>query len=154
LEFFLRHLYLDHDGWNLIFYTGKEELEENVDIFSNTNVCIILGRPKLAKLIPNIIYGIESERGLPEQRMVQTLADRVDEDASIELDAIFDHLDFGFKPWECHPKAHSYVKELSPEDVMATWGMMYCGGARVLEIELKKISETYHVDLHIDSFGW
>jgi predicted ferric reductase len=189
LEFFLRHLYLDHDGWNLIFYTGKEELQENADIFTNTNVCIILGRPKLAKLIPNIIYGIESGWGLPEHHMAQTLAHCVEEEASIhtqvqegisdmdskrefeirdieacqkqftlapprESDAILDHLDFGFKPWECHPKAHSYVKKLSQEDVMATWGIMYCGGAKVLENELKKISGTYHVGLHIESFGW
>lgn len=27
LEFFLEHMYLDHEGWNLIFYTGKTPAE-------------------------------------------------------------------------------------------------------------------------------
>ena len=56
LRFFMDHLYLDHEGWNLIFYTGKEELcRSHVDIFTNTNVCIIKGRPNLRDTIPNII---------------------------------------------------------------------------------------------------
>ena len=67
LEFFLRHLYLDNSGWNLIFYTGSEPLdEEQIEIFSNTNICIIYGRPNLQRIIPNIIYGIESKMGFPE----------------------------------------------------------------------------------------
>jgi ferric-chelate reductase len=28
LEFFLSHLYLDHEGWNIIFYTGKKQLRD------------------------------------------------------------------------------------------------------------------------------
>jgi hypothetical protein len=196
-------LYLDHGGWNLIFYTGKEELlPENVEIFTNTNVCIILGRPKLSQLIPNIIYGIESGRGLPEQYVpeirrdaAELLADYLDDDATIHTaavegisnlaaergfqitdkaavlaqlaltpkgdsqqrrksGAIFDHLEFSFKPWEEHPEAHSFVKDLSKENIIPTWGMLYCGGAKVLENELQTISDKYHLDLHIESFGW
>jgi hypothetical protein len=71
VEFFLRRLRLDNKGWNLIFYgtrTGKEPLDdEHMEIFSNTNICINKGRPKLPQLIPNIIYGIESGKGLPER---------------------------------------------------------------------------------------
>jgi ferric-chelate reductase len=69
LSFFLRHLYLDNSGWNLIFYTGSEPLETSeIEIFTNTNVCIIIGRrPKLQQTIINIVYGIESGRGLPER---------------------------------------------------------------------------------------
>jgi hypothetical protein len=38
LSFFLRHLYLDNSGWNLIFYTGSEPLENSeIEIFTNTN---------------------------------------------------------------------------------------------------------------------
>jgi ferric-chelate reductase len=67
LEFFLNHLYLDHDGWNIIFYTGKKQLrDECIHLKANTNVCILSGRPRLNELIPNIIYGIESGLGLPE----------------------------------------------------------------------------------------
>uniref|UniRef100_A0A7S2A4J8 FAD-binding FR-type domain-containing protein n=1 Tax=Trieres chinensis TaxID=1514140 RepID=A0A7S2A4J8_TRICV len=65
LQFFLEHLYLDHDGWNLIFYTGKETLNPAL-ISLNTNVRVINGRPDLRIIIPNIIYGIESLLGLPE----------------------------------------------------------------------------------------
>jgi hypothetical protein len=31
--------------------------------------------------------------------------------------------------------------------------MLYCGGAKVLENELQTISDKYHLDLHIESFG-
>ena len=68
LEFFLRHLYLDHQGWNLIFYTGKTKLSEaHIVIQANSNVCLIEGRPRLREVVPNIIYGIESGLGLPER---------------------------------------------------------------------------------------
>jgi ferric-chelate reductase len=75
LEFFLRHLYLDHEGWNLIFYTGTTRLRmPNMDILTNTNVCIVEGRPKLHEVIPNIIFGIESGQGLPENYTPTTRA--------------------------------------------------------------------------------
>ena len=38
----------------------------NIDVLTNTNICIIEGRPKLGEVIPNIIFGIESGIGLPE----------------------------------------------------------------------------------------
>ena len=61
LKFFLdRHLYLDHQGWNLVFYTGKNELsDQTINALTNSNVCLIEGRPKLQEIIPNIIFGIE-----------------------------------------------------------------------------------------------
>jgi len=65
LEFFLEHMYLDHDGWNLIFYTGCKPLIPALEEL-NTNVRVIKGRPNLKIVIPNIIYGIESSVGLPE----------------------------------------------------------------------------------------
>ena len=200
LEFFLRHLYLDHNGWNLIFYTGKEPLrEEEVEIFTNTNLCILFGRPKLGELIPNIIYGIELGVGLPERYVpevkkvaAETMAEMFDDEYSIDTkqleaiseiaakqgyemkplisteesleneskshgrrsDAIMTHLDLGFKPWEEHLKAHEYVKSLNRENVISTWGMLYCGGAKVLETDLRKVSDRYKIDLHVESFGW
>mmetsp|Transcript_17210 Transcript_17210/g.32305 ORF Transcript_17210/g.32305 Transcript_17210/m.32305 type:complete len:338 (+) Transcript_17210:752-1765(+) len=66
LEFFLEKMYLEHDGWNLIFYTGKKPLNSQVDKL-NTNIKVIRGRPNLASIIPNVIYGIESKEGLPEK---------------------------------------------------------------------------------------
>ncbi|KAL7551951.1 hypothetical protein ACHAWF_015164, partial [Thalassiosira exigua] len=66
LEFFLEHMYLDHDGWNLIFYTGKKPLPPHMDKISS-NIQVIKGRPKLDSVIPNVIYGIETGEGLPER---------------------------------------------------------------------------------------
>jgi len=65
LEFFMERLYLDHSGWNLIFYTGNEPLNPALEEL-NTNVRVIKSRPNLHVVIPNIIYGIESATGLPE----------------------------------------------------------------------------------------
>jgi predicted ferric reductase len=60
LNFFLNNLYLDHQGWNLVFYTGKKKLcDQSINVLTNTNVCIIEGRPKFEEVIPNIIFGIE-----------------------------------------------------------------------------------------------
>eukprot|EP00980_Cylindrotheca_fusiformis_P017382 scaffold5395_cov126-Cylindrotheca_fusiformis.AAC.2 len=75
LDFFLRHMYLDHQGWNLIFYTGTENLKsQTAQALANTNICVISGRPKLAEIIPNIIFGVESSLGLPERYSLDTKA--------------------------------------------------------------------------------
>jgi len=66
LEFFLEKTYLDNNGWCLIFYTGKSPLSSSLES-SNTNVKVIRGRPNLASVVPNIIYGVESKEGLPEK---------------------------------------------------------------------------------------
>jgi hypothetical protein len=78
LEFFLERAYLDHNGWNLIFYTGQAPLLQTIlDSVRGTNVCIIHGRPRISSVILNIIYGIESgigkpERYLPSQKAIAT----------------------------------------------------------------------------------
>lgn len=69
LEFFIKHAEFDDNGWNLVFYTGKEPLLgiEDVVVTSNgATVYIIRDRPKLNWIIPNIIFGIESGICLPE----------------------------------------------------------------------------------------
>jgi ferric-chelate reductase len=207
LSFFLRHLYLDNSGWNLLFYTGSEPLEKSeIEIFTNTNVCIIHGRrPELPQIIVNIVYGIESGRGLPERyipdikREASTkMAEMVGDDECVSTqklqdisnwagqngfqmqefessaisqprsefdsrsqhrrrksDVIMKHLDIGFKPWESHPEAHRFVKQLSKDNIaMPTWGMLYCGGAKAVENDLRKVSDRYQIDLHVESFGW
>ena len=73
LEFFLEHLYLDHDGWNLIVRTGKAPLNPALEEL-NTNIHIIKSRPDLCITIPNIIYGIESGRGIPENYLPEQVA--------------------------------------------------------------------------------
>mmetsp|Transcript_20057 Transcript_20057/g.56856 ORF Transcript_20057/g.56856 Transcript_20057/m.56856 type:complete len:275 (+) Transcript_20057:571-1395(+) len=232
--FFLQHhLLLDHsEGWNLIFYTGREDLPDDIiEVYSNTNVNIIRGRPKLSEVIPNIIYSIESGKGLPERYkpdeeigITEQLVDMLDntnkseclnddndeydaenrynendddDDASIttqqlndvkketaknlgfELDgieksglsadpnircpkehrnrrstAIMENLNLGFTPWDEHPESIPFVKTLSRKFVLKTWGLLYCGGARVVEKDLRKLSHELKIDLHVESFGW
>lgn len=70
LEFFIKHADLSHRGWNLVFYTGKEQLlgiEDVVVTGNGTTIHIIRQRPKLNFVIPNIMYGIESGTSRPEQ---------------------------------------------------------------------------------------
>lgn len=77
-------MYLDHDGWNLIFYTGKAPLTTSVED-SNANIRVIRGRPQLSSLIPNVIYGCESdsstfslwEESEEQQTRVKRLEDHV-----------------------------------------------------------------------------
>ena len=228
LEFFLTHLYLDHDGWNCIFYTGKAKLpRKHIDLAADTNVCIISGRPQLKQLVPNIIYGIESGIGLPERyqpearmtvsemlvdRMYATMEDQTsstespqssrdmteslacyaselgfhlpEEAISKELEKvpspasmtrrssstgrtkslkrqrqaserrIMKELGLEFRPWESHPDASDYVKALDKRMVLSTWGILYCGGAKQVEEDLKKISVKYSIPIHIESFSW
>ena len=201
LGYFLQHLYLDHQGWNLIFYTGREKLKDRLfESIANTNICIIEGRPKLDQVIPNIIFGIESKNGLPElynqdartvasEMLVDKLehSDRpedvafyaqelgfnlapgaIDQSLRSSLRSgtnlnrsrhhayakILENLSIGFRPWEYHPGASDYVKSLDKKMVIPTWGMLYCGGAKPVLDDLKRISDEYHLGLHVESFAW
>lgn len=319
LEFFLEHLYLDHDGWNLLFYTGARALVPSLEEL-NTNVRVIKGRPNLKAVIPNIVYGIESREGLPETytpsemaKMRVLLSDRMRELDEIgeltnkeklaelvafakshgflftellndmetqnmsrrhlsvkqEDDVISDLLsesnhqpeltigygsegdfpsrpshngrrddlhattvlhqireygehevvrqqsrDFSlsqpptlfeesvssfrrrgsyasessvasnvsnkrrlswirqsllrdpskrlrtkvitssFKPWEKNKTAGNYVKQLDPDTILSTWGILYCGGSKPVQNVLKQISVEYQVSLNMESFAW
>jgi len=134
LEFFLKHMYLNHDGWNLIFYTGKTPLPKSIqeELLGSSssngnnngerNVKLVHGRPQLHHLIPNIIYGNESDSP-------------------------------SFRLWEESEEQTRVVKGLE-DHVLASWGMMYCGGSPDVLSALREISMEFHVDLHVDSFAW
>ena len=101
-RFFLDHMYLEHGGWNLIFYTGKKQLTLDAEEWSNvhsSNCRIVKGRPDLSYLVPNIIFGNEYENET-------------------------------FSLWEQSEEQNICVKGLH-DDIMNTWGMMYCGGRYV-----------------------
>lgn len=119
LDFFLRHMYLDHQGWNLIFYTGKEELISPViEALSNTNVCIIEGRPRLGEIIPNIIFGVESGLGLPERYSKST--------REIASEMLTDHLNFadGAEDLACYASELGFhlPADVIEEDLASTIG--------------------------------
>jgi hypothetical protein len=178
-----------------------------MDVFANTNVRIIEGRPNLKQVIPAIIYGVESGWGLPEryhpevrtvasEMLVDRLCASSDEGETVSTEnlacyaselgfqlapeaiarerqvtsnlemgarqcnrrrssaSIMGHCKIGFCPWEEHPDAHDYVKNLDKHLVLPTWGLLYCGGAKQVEADLKEIANDYQLGIHIESFAW
>lgn len=73
-RFFMEHYLCFSDGWNLIFYTGRSPLSSAIEEIDTkrTNVRIVKGRPDFSSLIPNVIYGVESKKGLPEKYTLQS----------------------------------------------------------------------------------
>jgi hypothetical protein len=58
-----------------------------------------------------------------------------------------------FNPWEVAPEAADYVKSLH-DDILSRWGILYCGGNKMVAKFLKTVSEEYHIHLHTESFQW
>ena len=78
LEFYLDKCRFDDDGWTLVFYTGKRKLQLPNQLAPT--VLIFHGRPDLPHIVREIIVGVESGNGLPEDLLVDAEAL---EDASI-----------------------------------------------------------------------
>lgn len=207
-------MYLDHEGWNLIFYTGKVPLDRTrLNVQANTNLCILDSRPKLHAVIPNIVFGVESRQRLPETYTTATrevasemIADRLidfsrsgcqrqnvsiaedlacyaselgfrlppeqvsenlTEESSGEMHRsttkkkraraskeLMGSLSMDFRPWENIDGAKEYVKKLDQNMILPTWGILYCGGAKMVLADLDAISEEYNIGLHVESFDW
>uniref|UniRef100_A0A7S1V6H5 FAD-binding FR-type domain-containing protein n=1 Tax=Grammatophora oceanica TaxID=210454 RepID=A0A7S1V6H5_9STRA len=280
LEFFMQESYLESGrGWTLVYYTGKQPFVANENMENqNSNICVIHGRPELESVIPAIIQGIETGKGLPEQHgpskkqqavvelaeelvrlemksgelssqekiahltrharklgflftdLVSALEDvlvdehrhrsnlvvddgnacmgAIDEeaatvattassqDASVcriyRQDSILKQLpstasrlssrdlmkgskkknkyapptekdlttgllkkrtDPLFTPWESQEGSSEFVKQM-PEIEKERWGILYCGGAKILESKLAHIAEDLDLDFHTESFAW
>ena len=67
---------------------------------------------------------------------------------------IFDNLALGFCPWDKQDGAKEYVKNLDQNLVLRTWGVLYCGGAKKLEKDLRKVTDNYGLQIHVESFAW
>jgi hypothetical protein len=78
----------------------------------------------------------------------------LDRSIQTSLVTILSHLDIGFRPWDYHGGATYYVKNLDKHMILQTWGILYCGGFKVVEEELKNISDEYRICLHVESFAW
>lgn len=257
LRFFLDQMYLEHNGWNLIFYTGKQPLPSALESTA-TNIRVIKGRPKFDSVIPNMIYGIESMEGLPEKytdsstyemkEAMRLRSSELEQDETISAtERVSKFRDYGYSlglsmnelfddsnrsgvgthsmqgstaknehqalmeadesdaqhrfnqlkyslrcdgsnlgpstqkrsrrpkrwsvvrevvdgkdpdtlkpkfcPWEQNASQEKCVKRLD-EAVMATWGMLYCGGSQPVIKALRDVSLDYSIDLHVDSFAW
>lgn len=164
LEFFLAHGAFSSRGWNLIFYTGKDPLfigdsTKHVTT-SGATVHIIQSRPDVKKLIPNIIYSVEKLSGPFDIEVQSDAIDDLNErlykdDAGMKSDAGDDEVDkCTFKPWEAESSySDTYVKSLCHEQVVATWGVLYCGGGPMADVT-KMVSKKYNISVALESFEW
>jgi hypothetical protein len=60
-----------------------------------------------------------------------------------------------FKPWESDStEAVDFVKALCPEQVLRTWGVLYCGGKSPLAEKVEKVSAEYNLKIALESFAW
>jgi len=60
-----------------------------------------------------------------------------------------------FRPWKDDATdAKEFVKGLDQDQVMGTWGALYCGGQGPLASALKKTSKEYGISLALESFKW
>ena len=113
LEFFLKWIKPADDGWFLIFYTGKVDIDNKYEQLK-TNIKIVKKRPNLEDVITNIIFGIETTLGLPEKHVKTTRAEIL-----VSLKKKIKHLDdLGMtttqKLMELMRHASRYGFELSP----------------------------------------
>ncbi len=58
-----------------------------------------------------------------------------------------------FQPCDKNESQERCVKRLDSK-ILATWGIMYCGGSKPVITDLRELSQDYDIDLHIDSFKW
>eukprot|EP00957_Ditylum_brightwellii_P163077 12418126-Ditylum_brightwellii.AAC.1 len=63
-------------------------------------------------------------------------------------------LESSFKPWEHQRPASSFVSSLDKISVLNTWGVLYCGGSKPVEVALRHISKEYQINLNTESFAW
>jgi hypothetical protein len=68
--------------------------------------------------------------------------------------AIKENLSMDFRPWNYYNRATDYVRNLDKNLVLPTWGMLYCGGEKMVLNALEKVSEEYQIGLHVESFAW
>ena len=88
---------------------------------------------------------------IPESKRFMHVSQRVPVWKSMRISSV--SLTSTFNPWEHNYEAGVYCKSLD-EDILSRWGILYCGGNKVVAKALKTVSEEYHVALHIESFQW
>ena len=60
-----------------------------------------------------------------------------------------------FKPWEADSTdAKLYVESLDDKQVLATWGVLYCGGKGTLADAVTEVSKQYRIKIALESFAW
>ena len=60
-----------------------------------------------------------------------------------------------FKPWEAESTdTKAYVESLDDKQVLATWGVLYCGGKSPLADSVSEVSKQYGINIALESFAW
>ena len=60
-----------------------------------------------------------------------------------------------FKPWEADcTETKAYVESLDDKQVLATWGVLYCGGKSPLADSVSEVSKQYGINITLESFAW
>lgn len=60
-----------------------------------------------------------------------------------------------FMPWKDDAtEAKRFVKALDPDQVLSTWGALYCGGQGPLVSALKSATKEYGISVALESFKW
>ena len=69
IEFYLKNVRFDETAWTLIYYTGKRPLvlDEHDETALPPTVLVFHQRPNLERVIADIVVGIETGDGLPEE---------------------------------------------------------------------------------------
>jgi hypothetical protein len=109
-------------------------------------------------LLDIAVYASELGFTLPAEKISGEFCMMKDRNLNCSIETcqvtILSHLDIGFRPWDSHGGARDYVKNLNKNMILPTWGILYCGGTKVVEEELRKISDEYRICLHVESFSW
>jgi len=138
---------LHHDG-NLLFDDANSSLTDtdNSDVrYPTTEVCRAYRPDSILEKLPSTACRMTMSRDLmsPHDYAVEGLRKRLPKKKALPL----------FMPWENHQEAPGYVKQMT-EMERATWGILYCGGAKALEAKLAQIAEELDIDFHAESFAW
>jgi len=81
---------------------------------------------------------------------------RMDHSAKSRDTMLEEAMEIGFKPWEegDDPEHADYFVKNLDEKLLATWGLLYCGGSKIIEEQLKLAAAEYGIELHAESFSW
>ena len=91
--------------------------------------------------------------GVPEEESEELMRESFHARQAARDILVGEAMEIGFKPWDDNDEAEDFVKALEPS-TLATWGLLYCGGAKQVLKVLEEVSDEYEINLHVESFAW